>query len=55
MKKVVSVVLVFVLAFSLAALSGCGSGDQVTLNVYNWGINIADGPEGKSDRSHVVL
>ena len=27
-----------------AALSGCGSSDQVTLNVYNWGINIADGP-----------
>ena len=54
MKKVVSVVLVFVLAFSLAALSGCGSSDQVTLNVYNWGINIADGPEGGVDYIDVV-
>ena len=54
MKKVVSAVLVFVLAFSLAALSGCGSSDQVTLNVYNWGINIADGPEGGVDYIDVV-
>ena len=45
MKKVVSIVLVFALAFSMAALSGCGSSDQVTLNVYNWGVNIADGTD----------
>ena len=29
----------------MAALSGCGSSDQVTLNVYNWGVNIADGTD----------
>ncbi len=47
LKKVVSIVLVFVLAFSMAALSGCGgSDDQVTLNVYNWGMNIAEGEDG---------
>ena len=31
----------------MAALSGCGgSDDQVTLNVYNWGMNIAEGEDG---------
>ena len=48
-KKVVSIVLVFALAFSLAALSGCGNSDQVILNVYNWGVNIADGTEDYID------
>ena len=48
-KKVVSIVLVFALAFSLAAFSGCGSSDQVTLHVYNWGVNIADGTDDYID------
>lgn len=48
MKKVISLVLVSILA--LAAFSGCGAGsDQVTLNVYNWGVNIADGSDGYID------
>ena len=49
MKKVVSIVLVLVLVFSLATLSGCGSEDQVVLNVYNWGMNIAEGEDGYID------
>ena len=50
MKKVVTIVLVCALALSLAALSGCGgSSDQVTLRVYNWGVNIADGSDDYID------
>lgn len=47
-KKVISIALVLALALSLAALSGCGS-SKVTLNVYNWGMNIADGEDGYID------
>ena len=50
MKRVVTIVLVCALALSLAALSGCGgSSDQVTLRVYNWGVNIADGSDDYID------
>ena len=47
-KKVISIALVLALALSLAALSGCGS-SKVTLNVYNWGMNIAEGEDGYID------
>ncbi|MFR3289712.1 MAG: ABC transporter substrate-binding protein [Lachnospiraceae bacterium] len=33
---------------SLAAMSGCGS-SKVVLNVYNWGMNIAEGEDGYID------
>ena len=36
------------LALTLCLFSGCGS-DKVTLNVYNWGINIADGTDDYID------
>ena len=44
-KKVVSIVLVFALALAIAGMSGCGS-SKVVLNVYNWGMNIAEGEDG---------
>ena len=45
-KKVISIALVLALALSLAAMSGCGS-SKVVLNVYNWGMNIAEGEDGR--------
>ena len=47
-KKVVSIVLVFALALAIAGMSGCGS-SKVVLNVYNWGMNIAEGEDGYID------
>ena len=47
-KKVISIALVLALALSLAAMSGCGS-SKVVLNVYNWGMNIAEGEDGYID------
>lgn len=47
MKKVLSLLLAAVI-FSLL-LSGCGSSDQLTLNVYNWGEYISDGSEDSFD------
>ena len=47
-KKAVSIALVLALALTLCLFSGCGS-DKVTLNVYNWGINIADGTDDYID------
>ena len=47
-QKVVSIVLVFALALGIAAMSGCGS-SKVVLNVYNWGMNIAEGEDGYID------
>lgn len=35
-----------VLLCLLLALTGCGSGNALTLNVYNWGEYISDGSEG---------
>ena len=49
MKKVLSVILVCALLLALAALTGCGSKDTLTLNVYNWGEYISDGSEGSLD------
>lgn len=46
MKKILSVLLTGALLLALLALSGCGSKDTLTLNVYNWGEYISDGSEG---------
>lgn len=47
MKK--SLFLLLSLIFCALILSGCGSSDQLTLNVYNWGEYISDGSEGSFD------
>ena len=47
MKKTLSLLLA-ALIFALL-LSGCGSSDQLTLNVYNWGVYISDGSEDSFD------
>ena len=47
MKKTLSLLLA-TLIFALL-LSGCGSSDQLTLNVYNWGEYISDGSEDSFD------
>lgn len=47
MKKTLSLLLA-ALIFALL-LSGCGSSDQLTLNVYNWGEYISDGSEDSFD------
>ena len=47
MKKTLSLLLA-ALVFALL-LSGCGSSDQLTLNVYNWGEYISDGSEDSFD------
>ena len=47
MKKALSLLLA-ALIFALL-LSGCGSSDQLTLNVYNWGEYISDGSEDSFD------
>ena len=47
MKKTLSLLLA-VLLFALL-LSGCGSSDKLTLNVYNWGEYISDGSEDSFD------
>ncbi|MGX8692307.1 MAG: ABC transporter substrate-binding protein [Clostridia bacterium] len=49
MKKILSVILACAMLFALAALTGCGSKDTQTLNVYNWGEYISDGSEGSLD------
>ena len=59
MKKIISLILPFLLLFALAfTLSSCGenddsanknSGKTVTLNVYNWGEYISDGFQGSLD------
>ena len=48
-KKVISVLLVFALAAGIFAFSGCGGSGKVTLHVYNWGVNIADGSDDYID------
>ncbi len=48
MKKLIPVILAAALVCALL-LSGCGSSDQLTLNVYNWGEYISDGSEGSFD------
>ncbi len=49
MKKAVSLLMICALLLGLAALTGCGSKDTLTLNVYNWGEYISDGAEGSLD------
>ena len=49
MKKALSLILCAALLLSCAALSGCGSKESLTLNVYNWGEYISDGSEGSLD------
>ncbi len=49
MKKLLSLLLIAAMLLSAAALSGCGSKDTLTLNVYNWGEYISDGSEGSLD------
>ena len=48
MKKIASV-LVLTAMLACLLLTGCGGGDSVTLNVYNWGEYISDGSEGSFD------
>ena len=49
MKKLLSALLVCALALPLVLLTGCGSSDTLTLNVYNWGEYISDGSDGTLD------
>ena len=47
MKKTVYAALILALLIGcMSVLSGCGSSDTLTLNVYNWGEYISDGSEG---------
>ena len=48
MKKTVSLLICAVVLCGIL-LSGCGSSDSLTLNVYNWGEYISDGSEGSFD------
>ena len=48
MKKLVSLLLTAALLCTLC-LTGCGSSDTLTLNVYNWGEYISDGSEDSFD------
>ena len=47
-KKIVSLILALMLVAGIC-LTGCGSSDTLTLNVYNWGEYISDGSEGSFD------
>ena len=50
MKKLLSLLLCAALLIGTAVmLSGCGSSDTLTLNVYNWGEYISDGSEDSYD------
>ena len=50
MKKTISLLLVCtLLTAALLCLTGCGSSDTLTLNVYNWGEYISDGSEDTLD------
>ena len=47
MKKTVYAALILALLIGcMSVLSGCGSSDTLTLNVYNWGEYISDGSVG---------
>lgn len=47
MRKIL--ILLLTLTFVITCFSGCGGGDVLTLNVYNWGEYISDGSEGSYD------
>lgn len=50
MKKILSIALALVMVLGLAAvMTGCGSSDTLTLNVYNWGEYISDGSDDSLD------
>ncbi len=42
-KRIITLVLVLLAASLTGTLTGCGGGDKLTLNVYNWGEYISDG------------
>ena len=48
MKKLVSLLIAAALLCTVL-LSGCGSKNSLTLNVYNWGEYISDGSEDSFD------
>lgn len=49
-KKLLSLALALCLTLGLClSLSGCGGGDSLTLNVYNWGEYISDGSDDSLD------
>ena len=49
MKKSVYLLLVLLLCGLCLAMTSCGDGDAITLNVYNWGEYISDGSEESLD------
>ena len=49
MKKILTVLIAAAMLLPLVLLTGCGSGDTLTLNVYNWGEYISDGSDGSLD------
>ena len=49
MKKTIAIVLCALLVLSCFAGCGKSNGDEVTINVYNWGQYIAEGDEGSID------
>ena len=48
MKKYIALLLT-VTVFVACLLTGCGGGDTLTLNVYNWGQYISEGDEGYAE------
>ncbi len=48
MKRIIALCVVLSLMLGLS-LYGCGGGETLTLNVYNWGEYISDGSEGSFD------
>jgi len=49
MKKILTVLVAAALLLPLVLLTGCGSSDTLTLNVYNWGEYISDGSDDSLD------
>ncbi len=48
-KRVCAAVVALALVIGLGAFIGFTRQDKITLNVYNWGLNIADGSDGTMD------
>lgn len=48
-KRVCAGIAVLVLVLGMGAFIGMTRNDKITLNVYNWGMNIADGSDGTLD------
>ena len=49
MKRILSLLILAALLIPLVLLSGCGSKETKTLNVYNWGEYISDGSDDSLD------